>query len=365
MTRLEQRQQVVVHLGVALQPLQGQLGGGDLAVLREQLAHLAVEDLLAGAERGHLGRHLAAHLRPHLPQPVVDGLQPRVAPGHLEGQVGALEHQLALRGRQPREIGVGRVDVDAIVGPPRAIADQARLHALQLDPLLARLFDVAAHLCEEREQHGGLGAGRDDAVGVAEGPHLLLRTLHPSLDLAQLRLDELAGLDHARVAVGLVVVAVGLGDGVGDLLRLPRIRGRDGDLDDARAGHAAGLDLARDVVEARLIRARLADRLPARRLRQLAHSPRDLFEHGIALDQRDLRLDVIGAADGQDLDEQTGQRRGLLELHRGRRRVLRHLLAGEPEAERRHEDGADDDDHPPTADDQPVVTEVHLVLRHA
>jgi hypothetical protein len=363
-TRLEEGQQVVVHLRVALQPLERELGGGHLAVPGEQLAHLAVEDLLARAQGGDLGGHLAAHLRAHLAQPVVDGLQPRVLVGYLEREVRALEDEVALGGGQLGHGRIGGIHVDAVVAAA-GVARQARLHALQLDPLLPRLLDVPAHLGEQREEHGGLGAGRDDAVGVAERPDLLLGPLHPALHLAQLGLDELPRLRHAGVAVRLVVLPVDLGDGVGQLLRLARVRGGGGDVDDARARDTRGLDLAAEAVERRLVGARLAHRLPRRRLRQLAHPPRDLLEHGIALDQRDLRLDVVRAVDGEDLDEQPGEGRGLLELHRGGGLVDGDLLLGEPEAEERDEDRADDDDHPPAADDQPVVPQVHLVLRHA
>jgi len=364
-TRLEQRQQVVVHLGVALQPRQRQLGRGHLAVLREEVAHLATEDVLAVAQRGHLRGDLTAHLRADLAQAIVDRLQPRMAVGHLEGQVRALEHQLALRGRQLGEVGIAGVDVDALVGLRGAVARQPPLHRLELDPLLARALDVATDLREERQQHRRLGAGRDDVVGVAEGPHLLFRALHARVDLAQLGLDELARLSHPRVAVPLVVLAVDLGDGVGQVLGFAGIRGRDGDLDDARAGYARRPDLAAEVVERRLIGARLAQGLAARALGQLAEAARHLLEHRVALDQRHLRLDVVRAVEGQHLDQQPRQRGGLLELDGRRRGVERNFLPSETDAERGHEQRADDDDHPPAADDQPVIAQVHLVLRHA
>ena len=65
--RLEQGEEVVVDLRVALQPLQAELDGRHLTVLLEELAHLTVEDLLATAQQGNLGVDLAPHLAAHLP----------------------------------------------------------------------------------------------------------------------------------------------------------------------------------------------------------------------------------------------------------------------------------------------------------
>ena len=118
-------------------------------------------------------------------------------------------------------------------------------HLVELDALLPGLLDVPAHLGEQRQEHRGLGARRDDAIGVAERPHLLLGPAHAPLDLLQLGLDELARLDDARVAVGLVVVAVRLGHGVGDVAGLRRIGRGGGDLEDAGAGDPVDLDLVR------------------------------------------------------------------------------------------------------------------------
>ena len=64
--RLEQGEEVVVDLRVALQPLQAELDGRHLTVLLEELAHLTVEDLLATAQQGDLGVDLAPHLAAHL-----------------------------------------------------------------------------------------------------------------------------------------------------------------------------------------------------------------------------------------------------------------------------------------------------------
>jgi len=47
--RLQEREQVVVGLGLALEPLQGELEGGKLPVLLLQLADLSVQELLAVA----------------------------------------------------------------------------------------------------------------------------------------------------------------------------------------------------------------------------------------------------------------------------------------------------------------------------
>ena len=60
---LQQREQVVVDLGLALQALQLQLDGRDLPILLHDVAHLTVEELLAAAQQGDLRAHLAPHLR--------------------------------------------------------------------------------------------------------------------------------------------------------------------------------------------------------------------------------------------------------------------------------------------------------------
>jgi hypothetical protein len=114
--RLQEREQVVVDLGVPLQPLQVQLDGRHLAVALHQIAHLPVEDLLAIAQERDLGVQLPAHLGPHLAQPVVDGLQARVLVGHLQGQVVALEDEIGLGRDQALDGRVLRVDVHALGG---------------------------------------------------------------------------------------------------------------------------------------------------------------------------------------------------------------------------------------------------------
>ena len=81
---LQERQQVVVGLGLALQALQRELEGRELPILLLQLADLPIQELLAVAEHRGLRRHFAAHLGAYLTDPVVDGLQARVPVGDLE-----------------------------------------------------------------------------------------------------------------------------------------------------------------------------------------------------------------------------------------------------------------------------------------
>ena len=362
--RLQEREEIVVDLGVPLQALQVQLDRRHLAVALHQIAHLPVEDLLAVAQERDLRVQLAAHLLAHLAQPIVDGLQPGVLVGHLQGQVVALENQLGLGGDQPLDGRILRVDVDALVDAEGIRLLQPALHLLELDALLPGLLDVAAHLGEQRQQHRGLGAGRDDPVGVAERPHLFLGLPDSSLDLLQLTLDELAGLDDAGVAVGLVVVAVGLGHRVGEVAGLRGVGRGGGDFEDAGPRDPVDLDLVRQALERGGVGARFAQRFAAAGLGQPAEPARHVLQDRVALDERGLGLDVVGAGVGQDLHQQAAQRGGLLELHRRGGLVDRHLLLGEPEAEQRDEDRGGHDDHPPAADDLPVVAEVRLELGH-
>ncbi len=361
---LEQRQEVVVDLGVALQPLQAELDGGNLAVLLHEVRHLAGEDVLAILQGRDLRAELAPHLESHLAETLVDGLQPRMLVGRLERELRALHRELGLRRLQALQRRVRRLHVDPLRHAAGVGAGQPRLDLLELRSLLTRLFDIGANLCEERQQHGGFGTRRDHAIGVAEGPDLLLRPLDARVDLLELRLDELARLREPRIAILLVVVAIDLGHRVGEVARLARIgRGRR-DLEDARVGNAIGLDLGGERVERVLVRTRLADGAITGRLWQPAHPPRDLFEHGIALDERGLRLDVVGRRVRQHLHQQPRHIGRLLELHGGRRLVDRHALTREPEADQHGHDGGGDDPRPPAADDEPVVAQVHLVLRH-
>src|SRR5262245_56541185 len=360
---LEQREEVLVDLGVALQARQPELDRGYLAVALLQLAHLAVEKVLAAPQQRDLGADLAPHLGPHLAHAVVEGLQSRMTVGHLERQVVALEHQLDLGGLQPLQGGVRRVHEDAIA-ENRVVARQPLLGQLQLRALLARLLDVAAQLREHREQHRRLGARRDDAVGLAVGPDLFLRPLDAALDLAELALDELPGLADASDARGPVVVAVRLGHRVGEVARLERVRrGRD-DLEDAGRRHPRRAELPGDGVERRRVRPGGADGLAPPGIRQPAHAAGDLLDDRIALDETRLRLDRVRGVVRQHLDQQARWRRRLLELHRGRRLVHGHFLPREPEAEEHDQERRGDDDEPSPTDDQPGVAEVHLVLGH-
>ena len=91
MLRLQERQQIVVGLGLALQALQGELEGRQLPVLLLQLPDLTIEELLAVAQHRDLRPHLAPHLSADLADSVVDGLQARVPVGDLHGEVVPLE----------------------------------------------------------------------------------------------------------------------------------------------------------------------------------------------------------------------------------------------------------------------------------
>src|SRR2546426_471481 len=235
---------------------------------------------------------------------------------------------------------------------------------LELGALLPGLLDVTPHLGEQGEQHRRLGAGRDDAVGLAERPHLGLSPLDARLDLLELGLDELPRFRHAEVPLLPVVVAVDLGDGVREVPRLPRIRGRSHDLEDARGRNARHFHLRADRVQRRPVALQLADRPARRGLRQPAEPSGDLLEDRIALDEGDLRLDVVRARVREHLHQQARELGRLLEPHGRGGLVDRDLLLSEPETQERDEHRRGDDDQPTPADDQPVVAEVHLVLRH-
>ena len=362
--RFEQRQEVVVVLGLALQALHRQLDGRHLTVLLQQIAHLAIEDLLARAERRDLRRHLAPHFHPDLAQAVVERLETRVPVRDLDRQVVALEEELRVHGLELLHCGIRRVDEDALGRVRRVGPREARLDELELGALLAGLLDVAPCLGEQGEQHRRLGAGRDDAVGLAERPYLGLGPLDARLDLPELGLDELARFRHAEVPLLPVVTAVGIGDGVRDVARLPRVRGGYRDLEDARARDARHSDFRADRVQRRPVPLRLADHLARSGPRQLTEPLGDLLEDQIALDEGDLGLDVVRARVRQHLHQQARELGRLLEPHRRGGLVDRDLLPGEPEAEERDEHRRGDDDQPPPADDQPVVAEIHLVLRH-
>ena len=64
--RLQEREEIVVDLGVPLQALQVQLDRRHLAVALHEIAHLPVEDLLAVAQERDLRVQLAPHLLAHL-----------------------------------------------------------------------------------------------------------------------------------------------------------------------------------------------------------------------------------------------------------------------------------------------------------
>ncbi len=364
MLRLQERQQVVVGLGLALQALQGQLEGRELPVLLLQLADLTIEELFAVAQHRDLSPHLAAHLGAHLADPVVESLQARVPVGDLQGEIVALELELRERALQLLHRRVGGLDEDPVGGGRRVEPGQALLDRLELGALMARLLDVAADLGEQRHQHGRLGAGRDDPVRLAERPDLRLGAARARLDVLQLVLDEAPRLGDARVPQGLVVVAVGLGGGVGEVLRLARLRRGRRDLEDARVRHPVHSELAVDRIQRRPVALRLARGRAGRRVLQVPQPLGDLLEDRVALDDRDLRLDRVGARVREDLDQEPRELGGLLELDRGRRLVDRNFLLREAEAQGRDQQGGDDDDHAPPAHDQPVVAEIHLVLRH-
>ena len=286
--------------------------------------------------------------------------------GHLQLEHAALEGQLREALLQPLNRRVRPVDEHAGVVPRRVAAGELGLCQLQLGALPARPFDLGAELREQREQHRGLRPRGDHAVGLAERPHLLLGALHPRLEVPELLLDELPRLRDADVAERPRVFLVELGHRVGRVARLAGIGRGGGDLDDVRPADAAGLEPARERVDDRRVGLRLADRRRRAHGRELAEPLGDLLEHGEALDDRRLRLDrVVARRERQDLNEQPGQGRGLLEPDRRGRLISRHLLLREPEAEDRHEDGRREDDDPAAADDAPVVPEVHFVLGHA
>ena len=117
--RLQEREQLVVGLGLALQPLERQLDGGQLAVLLLELADLPVQQLLAVAKHRDLRRDFPPHLQADLAHPVVEGLEARMALGHLEGQAVALEQELGIGGLQLLHRRVGGVDEDALGGVGR------------------------------------------------------------------------------------------------------------------------------------------------------------------------------------------------------------------------------------------------------
>ena len=363
--RLQEREQVVVDLRLALHALEGQLHRRQLSVLLEQVADLSVENLFTRPELGDLRGELAAQLGFDLPDLIVEHLDPRMPVGQLEGEVVALELQLHEARLQAGHRRVRRLDEHALrAAAPRLDAPEPALGELELRALLARLLDVPAKLREERQEDRGIRARRDHAVRLAEGPHLLLGMLDPRLHLAELLLDELPRLDDAGVAERGRVFLVDLGDRVREVSRLLRARrGRD-DLDDVGAPDPARPDPVGERVERGRVRPRFPDGRLARPRRELAETLRDLLEHGIAPDDRRLRLDRVPARVRQHLDHEPREGRGLLVPDGRGRLVDRHLLPGEPEAEEGDEERGRDDHEPPAADDPPVVAEVHLVLRH-
>src|SRR2546429_7819171 len=94
-------------------------------------------------------------------------------------------------------------------------------------------------------------------------------TLFPYTTLFRSGLDELARFRHAEAPLLPVVAAVGIGDSVRDVARLPRVRGGYRDLEDARARDARHSDLRADRGQRRPIPLRLAGHLDRSGRRQL------------------------------------------------------------------------------------------------